>query len=150
MANTVSRLPVPDRGQPIDVPYIYLMSTVINDLADQIDASTEKYTTVNTREVAKQDLRTSDTKFFASFQDLFSDVDVRANETKEFVFQISGFKYAPIATVSPVNTGSSTVSNDVTVVITSVTNSEIRGVVRFNTAGRVTVSVNVIAIGVPE
>lgn len=145
----MARLPVPDRGQPIDVPYIYLMSTVINDLADQIDASTEKYTSINTRDVGVNTLRTSDTKFFASFQDLFSEEDVTVNQTKEFRFEISGFKYPPVAVVTPVNTKGNETSNDVTVAITSTTNSEIKGIVRFNTAGKVSVAVNVIAIGVP-
>lgn len=146
----MARIPTPDRGQPIDVPYIYQLATAVNDLSDQIDASSERYTTVFTRDAQRQDLRTSDTKFFASFQDLYAQVEVRAGDTKEFVFQIDGFKYPPIATVSPINTGTSVISNDVLAVITSITNSEIRGFVRFNSSGQVSISVNVIAIGVPE
>ena len=150
MNNNISRIPTPDRGQPIDVPYLYLMATAINNIADQVDTSSERYTSVNTRDAQRQDLRTSDTKFFASFQDIYSQVEVRAGDTKEFIFPISGFKYAPIAVVSPVNTGTSTASNDVLTVITSITNSEVRGFVRFNSSGLVSISVNMIAIGVPE
>jgi hypothetical protein len=150
MSSTVSRIPIPDRGQPIDVPYLNLLATTINNLATQIDASTERYTVINTREIPSQELRTSDVKFFASYQDLFSEVDVRANETKEFIFQISGFKYPPIAVATPVNTGTSTASNNTNIVISSITNSEIRGFIRFNTSGKVSISVNLIAIGIPE
>jgi hypothetical protein len=146
----MARIPTPDRGQPIDVPYIYQLATAVNDISDQIDASSERFTTIFTRDAQKQDLRTSDTRIFASFLDLYSQVEVRAGDTKEFVFQIDNFKFPPIATVSPINTGTSVISNDVLAVITSITNSEIRGFVRFNSSGQVSVSVNVIAVGVPE
>ena len=146
----MARIPTPDRGQPIDVPYIYQLATAVNDLSDQIDASSERLTTIFTRDAQKQDLRTSDSRIFGSFQDIISQQEVRAGDTREFVFQIDGFKYAPIATVTPINTGTSIASNDVLAVITSITNSEIRGFVRFNSSGQVSISVNVIAIGVPE
>lgn len=149
-SSDVARLPVPDRGQPLDVAYIYRMVSAINDLAEQIDSSTEKRTRIITRDAQTQDVRTSDTKFFASFQQIYSQVDVRQGETKDFFFQISGFKYPPIATVTPVNTETTAASNDVTIVITSITVSEIRGFIRFNSSGQVNTGINVIAIGIPE
>jgi len=145
----MSRLPTPDRGQPIDVPYLYQVATAVNSLADQIDASSERYTTVYTDESNKQDLRTSDTRFFASSRIIYSQTEVRAGELKDFSFQISGFKFPPVVTATPVNTGTSSASNDVLAVITSITTSEIRGFIRFNSQGSVSISVNVIAIGVP-
>jgi hypothetical protein len=146
----MARIPTPDRGQPIDVPYIYQLANAVNDLADQIDDSSQRLATIFTRDAQRQDLRTSDARIFASFQDLVSQQDVQTGSTREFVFQLDGFKYPPIATVSPINTGTSVASNDVLTVITSITNSEVRGFVRFNSAGIVSVSVNIIAIGVPE
>jgi hypothetical protein len=148
----MSRLPTPDRGQPIDVPYLYQVATAINSLADQIDASAERFTTIYTRDSGPQDLRTSNTRFFASTEEIFSQTEVTAGELKEFSFTIEGFKFPPIAVATPFNSvpGSSTASNDVTAIITSITNSEIRGFLRFNSAGLVSVSVNVIAIGVPQ
>jgi hypothetical protein len=145
----MARLPTPDRGQPIDVPYLYAMATAINNLADQIDASSEKYTTVYTRDVGKQDQKTSDTKFFASFFDLPQQLQVNQGDIREFFFNIDGFKYPPIAVATPINTGTSNASNDVLVTITSITASRIDGFVRFNSAGLVDVAVNCIAIGVP-
>jgi hypothetical protein len=64
---------------------------------------------------------------------------------------MEGFKFPPVVTATPFNSapGASTASNDVFAVITSVTNSEIRGFVRFNSGGLVSVSINVIAIGIP-
>jgi hypothetical protein len=145
----MSRLPTPDRGQPIDVPYLYQIATAVNSLADQIDASSSRYTTVSTIDNQTQDLKTSDTKFFATTRIIYSQTDVKTGDLKDFAFQISGFKFPPIATVTPVNTGTSTASNDVLAVITSTTTSEIRGFVRFNSPGNVSISVNLIAIGIP-
>ena len=145
----MARIPTPDRGQPIDVPYLYQLATAVNNISDQIDASSEKYTTVFSREAQAQDLRTSDTKFFATFVDLLQPLKVNAGDVQPFDVAISGFKYPPIATATPVNTGTSTASNDVNVVITTVTLSTISGFVKFNSAGEVNIAVNIIAIGVP-
>lgn len=147
----MARLPTPDRGQPIDVPYLYQIVTAINDISDQVDASAEKYTTVWSREEQKRDLRTSDTKFYANFFDLPQQLQVSQGDTREFFFDISGanFKFPPIVTATPVNTGTSEASNDVIVIISSVTTSRIDGFVRFNSSGTVDIAVNVIAIGVP-
>jgi hypothetical protein len=148
----MARLPLPDRGQPIDVPYIYNMVSAINDVSDQVDASAAKYTTVYSRDAGKQDQRTSDTKFYASFFDLPQQLQVNQGDTRDFDFDISGvgFRYPPIVTATPVNTGTSSASNDVLVVISSITKSRIDGFVRFNSSGTVDIAVNCIAIGVPE
>jgi hypothetical protein len=149
----MSRLPTPDRGQPIDVPYIYQIATAINSLADQIDASAERYTTIYNRETrGPQDLRTSNARFVAYTEEIFAQTEVIAGQLQEFSISIEGFKFPPVVTATPFNSapGASTASNDVFVVLTSISNSEIRGFVRFNSAGLVSISVNVIAIGVPE
>ena len=143
----------PDRGQPIDVPYIYTMVTAINTISDQVNASAEKYTTVYTRDLADpQNLRTSDTKFYASFVDVVQQETVIVGATRSFNFNIQGarFKYPPIVTATAINTGTSSASNDVSLTITSVTTSRIDGIVRFNSGGIVDIAVNVIAIGVPQ
>jgi hypothetical protein len=147
----MARLPLPDRGQPIDVPYIYTMVSAINDVSDQIDASSEKYTTVYSREAGKQDQRTSDTKFYANFFDLPQQLQVNQGDTREFSFDISGagFRYPPIVTATPINTGTSSASNDVLIVLTSITTSRIDGFVRFNSSGTVDIAINCIAVGIP-
>ena len=145
-------LPPPDRGQPIDVSYIWNIVTKLNGLAEQIQESSAKYTTVYTRELADpQNLKTSDTKFFASYVDLPQQLQITTRGQKEsFSVNISGFKYPPIVTATTVNTGTSDAGNDATASITSVTNSRIDGFVTFNSTGNVNVAVNVIAIGIPE
>ena len=142
----------PDRGQPIDVPYIWNIVTKLNTLSEQIEESSAKYTTIYTRELADpQNLRTSDAKFFATYIDLPQQLQVTTRGQKEsFSANISGFKYPPIVTATTVNTGTSDAGNDATASITSVTNSRIDGFVTFNSTGNVNVAVNIIAIGIPE
>lgn len=145
-------LPPPDRGQPIDVSYIWNIVTKLNGLAEQIQESSAKYTTIYTRELAdQQNLKTSDTKFFASYVDLPQQLQITTRGQKEsFSVSISGFKYPPIVTATTVNTGTSDAGNDATASIASVTNSRIDGFVTFNSTGNVNVAVNIIAIGIPE
>ena len=145
-------LPPPDRGQPIDVPYIWNIVTKLNTLSEQIEESSAKYTTIYIRELADpQNLRTSDSKFFATYVDLPQQLQVTTRGQKEsFSANISGFKYPPIVTATTVNTGTSDAGNDATASITSVTNSRIDGFVTFNSTGSVNVAVNIIAIGIPE
>jgi hypothetical protein len=145
-------LPPPDRGQPIDVPYIYQIVTRLNQLAEQIEESSDKYTTIYTRELAdSQNLRTSDTKFFATYVDLPQQLQITTRGQKEsFSVNMSGFKYPPIVTATTINTGTSDAGNDATASITSVTTSRVDGFVTFNSTGNVNVAVNIIAIGIPE
>jgi hypothetical protein len=44
----MAKLPLPERGQPLDVSYIYQLATAINDLASQISPAVYKYVTIDT------------------------------------------------------------------------------------------------------
>ena len=75
---------------------------------------------------------------------------VSSSTTKTFSIDFaSEFKYPPIVTATAVNTGTSTIGNDVFAIITSVSTSRVEGIVRFNSSGSVSTSVNIIAIGLP-
>ena len=79
-----------------------------------------------------------------------TDETVSSNTTKPWTINFaSEFKYPPIVTATIVNSGTSTVGNDVTVVVTSITTSSVQGVVRFNSSGQVSTTVHAIAIGLP-
>ena len=52
-------------------------------------------------------------------------------------------------TATPVNIGTSTVGNDVSAVITSVSTTRVEGIVRFNSSGQVSTSINIFAVGIP-
>ena len=146
----MAKVPLPDRGQPLDVTYIYQIANAVNDLADTISTATYNYTTVDTKTVGKQDVKNNNAKFYAGYKDVVTEETVSANTTKPWSIDFaSDFKYPPIVTATPVNTGTSTVGNDVTAAITSITTSRVEGIVRFNSSGSVSTSVNIIAIGIP-
>ena len=146
----MAKVPLPDRGQPLDVTYLYQIANAVNDLSDSISTSTYNYTSIDTRTIGREDLKNSNVKFYAAFEDIVTDETVSANTTKTWTINFaSDFKYAPIVTATPVNTGTSTIGNDVTVTITSISTTAVNGIVRFNSSGNVSTSVNIVAIGIP-
>jgi hypothetical protein len=146
----MAKLPLPDRGYPIDTTYLYQIADVVNDLATQVSSSQFNYTTVKTREASNQTIRTSEARMVAGYVDLITSENVIAGTTRAFNFDYpSDFKYAPIAVATPVNTGNTPVGNDVTIVLTSVTTSRVDGFVKFASTGTMSLSINIILIGIP-
>jgi nucleoid DNA-binding protein len=146
----MAKIPLPDRGQPLDVTYIYQMANAINQVSDEISSATYNYTTISTRDAGNQVIQTRAARIIGGYVDIATNETVTAGTTKPFTFSYSSdFKYPPIATATVVNRGTSDIGDDVTVVIRSVTTSRIEGVVKFNTAGQVTTTVNITAIGIP-
>ena len=146
----MAKVPLPDRGQPLDVTYLYQIANAVNDLSDSISTATYNYTSVDTRTLGRQDIKNNNAKFYAGYVDVTIDETVSANSTKPWSISFaSDFKYAPIVTATPVNTGTSTIGNDVTVTITSISTTAVNGIIRFNSYGSVSTSVNIVAIGIP-
>jgi hypothetical protein len=144
-------VPLPDRGQPLDVTFIYGLANEINKIADNISTATYNYTTIDIRGIGKRDVKNNNAKFFAGYIDVINNETVTANTSRQFTLNFdSDFKYPPVVIAAAVNTGTSDVGNDVFAVINSVSTSSVTGVVRFNSSGsKVGVAVNIIAIGIP-
>jgi len=136
----MAKVPLPERGQPLDVTYIYQLAEAVNDLSTSISDATYNYTDVDVVGAEKKSLKTSDTKFVGKYKSIAN------NETVTF----SNFKFPPIATASIVNISGTTAGSNTSVVITSITTSEVQFIVKFGTSGTASVAVNVIAIGVPN
>jgi hypothetical protein len=150
----MAKVPPPDRGQPLDVTYIYTLATALNEVADSVSNAVYNYTSVDVRGIGKQDLKNNNARIYAGYVDVVNSETVTANTTRGFSLNLgSTFKYPPIVVATPYNTGNTgdtAVGNDVLVTLTSVTASKIDGVVRFNSSGSgVSISVNILAIGVP-
>lgn len=146
----MAKVPLPDRGQPLDVTYLYQIANALNDAVDTISTATYNYTSIDTKGIGRQDVKNSNAKVYATYVDIISNETVSGNTTRTFSINFaSEFKYPPLVTATPINAGG-TIGNDVFVVINSVTTSGITGTIRFNSSGQVTnISVNVIAIGLP-
>jgi hypothetical protein len=144
-------IPLPDRGQPLDVTYIYQMANAINSLATQISQASDNYTTIYTRDAGKQQIKTNSAKIVAAYYDVINNQRVETNQVIPFNLTYSDFKYPPIVTATVVKNGTSEIAYDANVVLDSVTESRVDGKVKFYASGdNVSVTINLIAIGIAQ
>jgi hypothetical protein len=147
----MAKVPLPERGQPLDVAYIYQITNALNQLSDQISSATYNYTTVDTISAGPQNIKTSEARIIAGIHPAATNSTVTAATTKEFSYSFGvDFRYPPIVTATPVNTGQTSAGENVSVVITNVTNGNLTGVIRFNSSGDLSIVINMIIVGIPN
>jgi hypothetical protein len=147
----MARIPVPERGQPLDLTYIYQIVNAVNEMSSELSPSVYKYVTVDTPAAGKQSLRASEARFIAGFLSFPNSSTINAGNEKTFSYSFpTDFKFPPIVTATLVNIGNTAAGKDVSVVITNVTTSSVDGLIKFNTSGDVSIGVNFIAIGIPN
>jgi hypothetical protein len=147
----MAKIPTPDRGQPLDVSYIYQMATAINELSSQVSSPTYKYASIDTSSGTQNSL-ISNTKIVAGTIDIYStltDVSPGLAIDKSYSFNTGEFKYPPIVTASPVLTSKSENGSDLSVTIKQITTSRVDLTVTFFGTGKAALKVNLIAIGLP-
>jgi hypothetical protein len=148
----MARIPTPDRGQPLDVTYIYQIVEAINDLSSQMSSAKYKYASIDTSDGNQSTLLT-DTKLVAGEADVLQVITAVTPDTlpKAFSYSFKGeFKYPPIVSATPVLLEGTSAGLDVAVVIQSITNGVVNGFVKFNSGGSVALKVHIIAIGIPN
>lgn len=147
----MSKIPLPDRGQPLDVSYIYQIVEAVNDLATVVSSPSYSYVSIDTP-VGKVGASASETKVVAGEKTIYSALTrVTLDSRESFSYSFNGeFQYPPIVTVTPVLLQGTTAGQDVSIVIDSVTTSQVNGTVNFNSTGSVALKVNIIAVGVPR
>lgn len=147
----MAKIPLPERGQPLDVTYISQLAQVVNDLSSAISPATYRYTSIDTPNAGKQNIKGNEARVIGGNINVTSSGTVTAGEEKTFTYPFAGeFKYTPIATATVVNTSNTPAGKNVTVVLHNITTSALSGTVRFNASGEVAVNVNLIIIGVPN
>lgn len=147
----MAKVPLPERGQPLDVTYIYQLADTINDLSTKVSSSTSNLTTVDTVSAGKQNIKTSQAKIVAGYVEIANNSSVLASSEKSFAYDFSSdYKYAPIVTATAVNTGNTPAGQNVSVVLKNITTSRVEGVVRFGASGDLSLAVNLIIVGVPN
>jgi hypothetical protein len=147
----MAKVPLPERGQPLDVTYVYQLANAINDLSTQVSSATYNYTTVDTVSAGKQSIKTSEARVIAGYVEVANNSTVTASSDKTFSYDFpSDFKYQPIATATAVNIGNTPAGQNVTVILKTVTTSRVEGIVRFNASGDLSLAVNLIIIGIPN
>jgi hypothetical protein len=149
----MAKLPLPQRGQPIDLTYISDIVTAINNIASAVmPSSSYRYLTVDTPASGKQSIRTSDARIIGGYAEIVTNATVSAGFEKEFSydFNVGEFTYAPIVTATPVNIGKTAAGQNLSVIIKEITTSNVTGVVKFNTSGEASVGINLIVVGIPQ
>lgn len=147
----MAKLPLPERGQPLDLTYIYQLVDTVNDLSTQVSSATYNYTTVDTVSAGKQSIKTSEARVVGGYVAVANNSTVSAGNEKTFSYDFpSDFKYAPIASATAVNIGNTPAGKNVNVILKSVTTSRIEGIVRFGASGDLSLAVHLIIIGIPN
>ena len=147
----MAKVPLPERGRPLDVTYIYQLADTINDLSTQVSSATYNYTTIDTVSAGKQSIKTSEARVIGGYVEVANNSTVSAGNEKTFSYDFpSDFKYSPIATATAVNIGNTPAGQNVTVILKIVTTSRVEGIVRFGASGDLSLAVNLIIIGIPN
>jgi len=147
----MAKVPLPERGQPLDVPYIYRLVDTVNQLSTEVSSATYNYTTVDTISAGKQSVKTSEVRMIGGYVEVANNSTVTAASEKSFAYDFpTDFKYQPIATATPVNIGNTPAGQNVNVILKTVTTSRVEGIVRFGASGDLSLAVNLIIIGIPN
>jgi hypothetical protein len=147
----MAKVPLPERGQPLDVTYIYQLADTVNEISTQVSSATYNYTSIDTTTAGRQNIKTSEARVIGGYVEVANSSTVNAGNEKTFSYDFpSDFKYAPIATATPINVGNTPAGQNVTLILKSVTTSRVEGVVRFGASGDVSLAVHLIIIGVPN
>jgi hypothetical protein len=147
----MSKLSLPQRGQPLDLAYIYDIAKTVNDLANQISPSTSKSTTIDTVSAGPQNIKASEAKMIGGYVEVYNSKTVTTGSEESFSYTFSSnFKYPPIVTATAINIGNTSAGKNVTVVIKSITTSAVQGYITVNRSGELTLGVNLIILGVPS
>lgn len=146
----MAQISPPERGQPLDVNYIYNIVTAVNELSKQISPSSSKYVTIDIPGDGPRSVKASEARIIGTEKVVVtnSSKNIGDEETFEYVFPAE-FKFKPVATATPVNIGQTNAGENVSVVLKSVGTSRVEGLVRFNETGNLSVSVNILVVGIP-
>lgn len=145
-------IPLPERGQPLDVTYISRLAQAVNDLSKESQSSRYNYVSIATKDLGPQNKKVTDVRILTKIEKITgSGQNVLAgNEIKVTSNFANEFKFPPIVTATVVNAGATDVGNNVSLVLGEPTTSGVDISVRFNASGLVTTNVNLIIIGVPN
>jgi hypothetical protein len=147
----MAKIPLPERGQPLDLSYIYQVANTLNELSAQVTTTAGRYSSIDTVSAGTQNIKTSDTRIVGGYVEVTNTTSTSPDGENSFSFNFTDFVYPPIATATPILIGESSTEagKDVSVLLTKITNNRIEGIVKFKTIGVASVGVNLLMIGVP-
>lgn len=145
----MAKIPLPERGQPLDLSYIYQVANAVNGLSEQVSS---KFTSIDTQSAGTQTISTSNTRMIGGYLSVTNNSSTSPDGEGTFSYTFSDFKYPPIVTATPIliDDGTTESGKDISLVLTKVDANRVEGVVRFNTIGVASVGVNLLIVGVPS
>lgn len=146
----MAKVPLPERGQPLDVTYLYSLAEAVNDLSSQVSSATYNYTTIDRGNGNIHNIKTSETRIVGGYVVVADNSTVSAGNEKTFSYDFKDFKYPPIVSATIINTGETQIGQNVNVILKPPTTSKVEGVVRFGSSGNVSLSIHLLIIGVPN
>ena len=97
----MSKIPLPERGQPLDLSYIYQVANAVNELSAQLSPTTGRYTSVDTASAGQQSVRTSDARIVGGYVTVTNSSTTSPDGEGSFSYNFSDFNYAPVVTATP-------------------------------------------------
>jgi hypothetical protein len=146
----MAKVPLPERGQPLDVTYLYQLVEAVNDLSTQVASKVTNNTVIDTASAGKKDVKTSNSRIVGGLVEVANNSTVSAGNEKTFTYDFKDFKYPPIVSATPVNTGQTPAGQNVNIILKSVTETRVEGIVRFGASGDLSLSVHLIIVGIPN
>jgi len=146
----MAKVPLPERGQPLDVTYLYQLVEAVNDLSTQVASKVTNNTIIDSGSAGKKEVKTSNARIVGGLVEIANNSTVSAGNEKTFTYNFTDFKYPPIVSATPVNTGKTPTGQNVSVILKDITETRVEGVVRFGASGDLSLSVHLIIIGIPN
>jgi hypothetical protein len=152
----MSRIPVPERGQPLDLSYIYTIAQAINELSEKGSALTQSNNFYHKSSNGGQSSYSSKlygAQVYSSYLEIASDTAVNAGNEKSLTITFPPevtFANTPVITATPVALNDNEANKAVSVILSNTGPSGYTITAKFATSGKVSVGVNVIAMGLPS
>jgi hypothetical protein len=145
----MARIPLPNRGQPLDTNYIYQIAQALNDLSEEGSALAQGNNFFFLGDSTPRSSKIYGAQIYAAVKTL-SAQNVSVSETYPLTFEFQpGFAYPPVAQVTIENSGDSNTVSDATINVQNVTTTSATAVVKFATGGSSSIKVHLTAIGLP-
>jgi hypothetical protein len=147
----MSKIPLPQRGQPLDMSYLYTIAKAINDLSDQGAAMAQSNNFVITDRLgSKKSSKIIGGQIYGDYVTIYAaGATNSSNERSQTINFKPAFASPPIVTATVVNTSTTSTGTDVSLVVQNVTSDSCTVVVKFGSSGLASVGVNIIAVGFP-
>lgn len=144
----MSKLPMPQRGQPLDVKYISDIVGAVNEIYNNTSNTVNNNTTISSSFPTQT--KNSASIVNSAIWGFTERISKTATAGDEASFTINyNCKYTPIVVATPWNVTGTEAGKNASVYINTVTNTSATLVVKFTSNGVATVDVNVLVIGIP-